>query len=101
MFAAMAPKLVPHVIIGEFLGIVSTTSPLGLVGRALQPLVVEAAIGLVPPTISTALALPVRPLRRAAAGPVLGALAAVARRAPGEIPRQAFARMGRSGPSAI
>src|SRR5262245_16262545 len=47
-FDRMRPMLVPHPIIGEFLEIVATTSPLGLAGRALQPLVVEAAIDLLP-----------------------------------------------------
>lgn len=100
-FSRMAGKLVPHPIIDEFLGIVSTTSPFGLAGRALQPLVVEAAIGLVPDEIARRLNLPIRPLRRATAGPVLGALAQAARRAPGAIPRQAFARMGRSVPKVL
>ena len=100
-FARMAGKLVAHPIIDEFLGIVSTTSPFGLAGRALQPLVVEAAIGLVPADLARRLSLRTKPSRRTVAGPVLGVLAQAARRAPGEIPRQAFARMGRAVPKVL
>ncbi|MET0274288.1 MAG: oxygenase MpaB family protein, partial [Phenylobacterium sp.] len=55
---AMRPKLRPHPIIGEFLDIVSTTSPLGLAGRILQPFVVEASIDLLPAWARTELELP-------------------------------------------
>ena len=44
------------------------------------------------------LELPDRPLRRAAARPVLQGLAGLARRLPAEIPAQAYARMGRTAP---
>lgn len=94
-FDRMRPMLVPHRIIGEFLEIVSTTSPLGLAGRALQPLVVEAAIDLLPADLRAKLGLKTRPLRLAVARRTLGALAQVARRAPSEVTRDAYARMGR------
>lgn len=95
-FERMEPHLVPHPIIGEFLGIVERTSPLGAPGRAVQKLVAQASIGLLPEALQRKLELPVRPLTRAAAGPTLKALAQAARLAPGEVPRQAYARMGRA-----
>lgn len=91
-FDRMRPKLVPHAIIDEFLGIVSTTSPLGLVGRALQPLVVDAAIDLLPQDIRLRLGLKTRPLRLAVANRVLGLLGAAAERAPGTVVRDARMR---------
>jgi uncharacterized protein (DUF2236 family) len=94
-FDGMLPKLVPHTIIGEFLDIVSTTSPLGLVGRALQPLVVQAAIDLLPKDIQAQLGLKTRPLRVAVAHRTLRLLAQIARRAPSEVAQQAYARVGR------
>ena len=97
-FDRMRPLLVPHAIIGEFLDIVSTTSPLGLAGRALQPLVVQAAIDLLPADIQAKLGLKAKPLRLAVARGVLGGLAQVARRTPSEVTRDAYARMGRSAP---
>jgi uncharacterized protein (DUF2236 family) len=97
-FARMRPKLVPHVIIGEFLQIVSTTSPLGLAGRALQPLVVQASIDLLPADLVAKLALPASSVRLAAARPVLRGLSLAAALAPGEIPRQAYERVGRAKP---
>lgn len=96
---AMRPKLRPHPIIGEFLKIVSTTSPLGFAGRALQPLVVQAAIDLLPDWTRRELALPVSRSRRRMAQPLLSGLARLAKAAPGEIPRQAYARMGRNPPA--
>lgn len=95
-FDRMRPKLVAHPIIGEFLDIVSTTSPLGLAGRALQPLVVEAAIDLVPADIRAKLGLKARPLRLALARRVLGLMAKAAEHAPGEVVRDARARVGRT-----
>lgn len=95
-FDRMRPKLVPHPIIDEFLDIVSTTSPLGLVGRALQPLVVQAAIDLLPPDLQRSLQLPVRPLRLATAKTVLRAMAVGAGYAPSQIVRDAHARVGRA-----
>jgi uncharacterized protein (DUF2236 family) len=95
-FDRMRPLLVPHPIIGEFLQIVSTTSPLGLPGRVLQPLVVQAAIDLLPADLQRKLELPVRRSRRAVAHAVLPALAAAARRAPAPVVRDAYKRMGRA-----
>ncbi|HEX7945278.1 MAG TPA: oxygenase MpaB family protein, partial [Phenylobacterium sp.] len=94
-FDRMRPKLVPHPIIDEFLGIVSTTSPLGLAGRALQPLVVQAAIDLLPADIRAKLGLKTKPVRLAVARQTLRALAQVAQRAPSQVTRDAYARMGR------
>jgi uncharacterized protein (DUF2236 family) len=93
-FDRMRPMLVPHAIIGEFLQIVSTTSPLGLAGRMVQPLVVEAAIDLLPADIRAKLGLKARPVRLAIARRVLGAMAQVARRTPSAVARDAYARMG-------
>ena len=92
---AMRPKLRPHPIIHEFLGIVSRTSPIGLAGRVLQPLAVAAAIDLLPGWARTELELPDHPIARAAARPVLRGLAAAAALTPGEIPRQAHERVRR------
>lgn len=97
-FDRMEPKLVAHPIIHEFLGIVSRTSPLGLAGRALQPLVAQAAIDLIPRPIADRLRLPRKPALLAIAKPTLRLLAATARRAPGEVVRDAYARMGRGVP---
>jgi uncharacterized protein (DUF2236 family) len=94
-FDRMRPALVPHPIIDDFLGLVSTTSPLGLAGRALQPLVVEAAIDLLPVDIRRKLGLRVRPLRLAVARRVLGLMAKTAQRAPSQVVRDAYARVGR------
>jgi uncharacterized protein (DUF2236 family) len=94
-FDRLRPKLAPHAIIGEFLGIVSITSPLGLAGRAIQPLVVQAAIDLLPRDIQTRLGLRAKPIRLAVARAVLGAMARAARHAPNDVARQAYARMGR------
>ena len=94
-FDRMRPLLVPHAIIGEFLQIVSTTSPLGLTGRALQPLVVEAAIDLLPADIRAKLGLRSKPVRLAVARQTLRLLAQVAQRAPSQVTRDAYARMGR------
>lgn len=94
-FDRMRPMLVPHAIIGEFLGIVATTSPLGLAGRALQPLVVQAAIDLLPADIRARLGLKTSPLKLATAKTVLGALARAAEHAPSGVVRDAYARVGR------
>lgn len=94
-FDRMRTVLVPHAIIGEFLQIVSTTSPLGLAGRALQPLVVQAAIDLLPVDIARRLGLRTKPVRLAVARQTLRALAQIAQRAPDEVTRDAYARMGR------
>lgn len=93
-FDRMRPRLVPHAIIGEFIGIVSTTSPLGLTGRVIQPLVVQAAIDLLPPDIRAQIDLKVRPVRLALAKAVLKTMAGGARHAPNPVADDAFARMG-------
>lgn len=92
----MRPKLRPHPIIGEFLQIVSSTSPFGLAGRVLQPMVVQAAIDLLPAWAREELEMPERPLARAAVRPLVRALGAAGALAPSEIPRQAYARVGRT-----
>lgn len=91
---AMRPKLRPHPILGEFMQIVSTTSPLGPAGRPLQPLLVRAAIDVLPPALRQDLELPERPLARAAVLAAMRSFAAAARFAPNEIVRQARARVG-------
>lgn len=93
-FDRMRLKLVPHAILGEFIGIVSTTSPLGLAGRAIQPLVVEAAIDLLPADIRAQIGLKTNPLRLALAKVVLKAMAAAARHAPNPVADDAWGRMG-------
>lgn len=95
---AMRPKLRPHPIIGEFLRIVSRTSPLGLPARPLQPLIARAAIDLLPAALRRELELPDRPFAAAAAPALMRGLAAAAQRAPNEIVRQAHARVGRPPP---
>jgi uncharacterized protein (DUF2236 family) len=97
-FDRMRPKLVPHPIVGEFLGIVSTTSPLGLAGRPLQPLVVQAAIDLLPANVQVKLGLKTRPLRLLAARAILGGLARTAGRAPSDVVRDAYRRVERPLP---
>ena len=97
-FERMRPRLVPHPIIDEFLGIVSTTSPIGLAGRVLQPLVVQASIALLPADLQAKLRLPVKPARLAAAKAALPLLARVAAKAPPPEARAAYGRMGRAFP---
>lgn len=94
-FDRMRPKLVSHPIIGEFLDIVSTTSPLGLAGRAIQPLVVQAAIDLLPPDIRAQIGLKTKPMRLAVAQAVLKAMARAARHAPNPVADAAWTRVGR------
>ncbi len=98
LFARTAPLLGPHPVIDEFLGIVARTSPLGLAGRALQPLVVEGAMDLLPADLQVRLQLPVRAGRRRVARTVLRSLAAVAARTPTPVVRHAWRRMGRAPP---
>ena len=97
-FQAIRPKLRPHPIISEFLDIVSNTSPLGLAGRVLQPMVVQASIDLLPTWVQDIAELPRRPLARNAVRPIMKGLAFAAGLAPGEIQQQAYARVGRSLP---
>lgn len=97
-FDRMRPKLAPHPIIGEFLQIVSTTSPLGLAGRALQPLVVQAAIDLLPPDLQRKLELPASALGLGIARPTLKGLARLAAHAPVDVVRDAYRRMERPLP---
>ncbi len=78
MIEAMRPRLAHDPIVAEFLRIVSQTSPLGAAGRPLQPLIVEAALAILPGWTRSLLAHD-RPVRQAAA---LAALGAVARAAP-------------------
>ena len=97
-FERMRPKLVPHPIIDEFLGIVSTTSPIGLAGRVLQPLAVQASIASLPADLQASLKLPVKRGALAAANASLPLLAKVAAKSPPDAARQAYARMGRAVP---
>ena len=97
-FQAMRPKLRAHPIIGEFLHIVSNTSPLGLAGRPVQTMLVKASIDLLPPWVRDIAQLPSKPLVRAAVRPVMKGLARAAGLVPGEIQKQAYARVGRSLP---
>jgi uncharacterized protein (DUF2236 family) len=95
---AMRPSLRPHRIIGEFLQIVSTTSPLGPPGRPLQPLLVRAAIDLLTPSMRRDLNLPERPMARAAVLVIMRAFATAAGVAPPLIVSEARARVGRKPP---
>jgi uncharacterized protein (DUF2236 family) len=92
--AAMTPRLEPHAIIAEFLGLVSKASPLGPAGRPLQSLLVRGALDLTPTAIVARLDL--KPRRRPSAS-LIRALAKAALAATGEdsIPGQAYSRMGR------
>jgi uncharacterized protein (DUF2236 family) len=94
-FDRMRPKLVAHPIIEEFHGIVSTPTPLGLAGRAIQPLVVQAAIDLLPSDIRAKIGLQARPMRLAVAQAVLQAMARAARHVPNPVADAAWARVGR------
>jgi uncharacterized protein (DUF2236 family) len=95
-FARMDPKLKPHPIIGEFLGIVAATSPIGAAGRLVQPLLVQAAIDLLPPPLRSRLELPVAPMMRAVARPALRLMAKAAAAAPSQEVLRAYERMDRS-----
>jgi len=87
-------KLAPHAIIGEFLQIVSSTSPIGPVGRLIQPLVLEGALEILPPWARDQLKLPDHPGRRAVGLPALRAMALLSRPGPASTPAQACRRMG-------
>jgi len=92
LFSAMRPKLRPHPIIGEFLGLVERTSPVGLAGRAVQPLLVDAAVDLLPAWAPAQLQVARPAVRLRAARRLMRALAASARFAPNEIVSQAKTR---------
>lgn len=94
----MRPNLRPHPIIGEFLQIVSTNSPLGLLGRVIQPMAAQAAIDLLPSWAKSELELPDRPLAGAAVRPLMRGMGAAGNLMLGDIPRQAYARVGRKPP---
>jgi uncharacterized protein (DUF2236 family) len=96
---AMRSSLRPHRIIGEFLQIVSRTSPLGPPGRPLQPLLVRAAIDLLTPSMRRDLKLPERPLTRTAVLVLMRAFATAAALAPPVIVSQARRRVGRKPPA--
>jgi len=95
-FDRMDPKLKPHPIIGEFLDIVAATSPMGLAGRLVQPLVVQAAIDLLPPALRARLELPASSLKFAIARPALRTMARAAAKAPSREVVQAYERMDRA-----
>ena len=95
-FERMGPKLIPHPIIGEFLDIVATTSPVGLAGRLVQPLVVQASIDLLPAALRPRLKLPASQLRLAVARPALRLMAKAAAKAPSQEVVRAYERMGRA-----
>ena len=99
-FERMAPSLVPHPIIGEFLKIVAETSPLGLAGRMVQPLVVQAAIDLLPAKIRARLSLPGSRLGLGVGRPALRLMARAAAKVPMPEVAQAYERMGRRLPDA-
>ncbi|HWF01059.1 MAG TPA: oxygenase MpaB family protein [Caulobacteraceae bacterium] len=75
---AMRPRLQPHPILTEALRLISSASPLGPLGRPLQPLIVHAAIALLPSWAPRRLALPGSVATRAAAVAVLAAAAKLA-----------------------
>lgn len=92
---AMRPSLRSHPIIGEYLRIVSRTSPLGPAGRPLQRLLVRAAIDLLPAALREGLNLPASPRLGAAVRVAMRAFAAAADMAPNPFVREAHARVGR------
>jgi uncharacterized protein (DUF2236 family) len=98
---AMRPSLRPHRIIGEFLQIVARSSPLGPPGRPLQPLLVRAAVDLLPPALRRDLNLPERPLARAAVLVIMRAFASAAGLTPPAIVAEARARVGRKPPASL
>jgi len=97
-FDRMRPKLVPHPIIDDFLGVVAVTSPIGLAGRALQPLVAQASIALLPADLRGSLKLPLKRGQLAAANALLPLLARIAAKAPPDEVRRAYGRVGRTVP---
>jgi uncharacterized protein (DUF2236 family) len=57
MFAAMAPRLGPSAVLDEFMGIMRNGAILPWAARPLQPLVLRAAVALVPPDLARRLGL--------------------------------------------
>jgi uncharacterized protein (DUF2236 family) len=94
VLAAMRPKLGPDPVIDEFLGLVSRSSPIGLAGRPVQELLVQASIDLLPEWSRRELCLPCRPLLSAVAGAAMRGMALAARAVPGGILEQARSRAG-------
>jgi uncharacterized protein (DUF2236 family) len=95
MIEAMRPRLTRDPILDDFLRIAAQASPLGAAGRPLQPVIVEAAIGILPAWARADLAQD-RPVRQAAA---LALLAPLARAAPlSPMIRAAYARVGAAPP---
>ena len=94
VLSAMRPKLRPDPVLNEFLGLVSQTSPIGLAGLPLQPLLVQASIGILPDWARRELRLPNRLLLSAVAVPAMRGMALAAKAVPGGIVRQAWDRAG-------
>lgn len=87
---AMRPHLQPHPVLAEALRLIGAASPFGRLGRPLQPLIVEAAVALLPAWAPGELGLGGSRSSRAAA---IGLLAAASRLAPDVSPaRQARQR---------
>jgi uncharacterized protein (DUF2236 family) len=89
----MRPRLGPDAVIDEFLDLVGRASPLGLPGRPVQALLVEAALACLPSWAIVQLALPDRSLRRAGAVAAVRTLAVAAGAAPLPIVSEAYQRM--------
>ena len=98
MIRAMKPRLGPDPVIDEFLDLVGRASPLGLPGRPVQALLVQAALACLPPWAIGQLTLPDRGLRRAGAIAAARALAVTAGAAPLPIVREAYDRVGAQPP---
>lgn len=98
VFAAIAPKLEPSPILHELLAILRTAPILPLPLRWLQPIVVRAAVDLVPPPLRARLGLSGYPRLRSAERAMLRGLAGIADRIelPSSARAQAMRRM-RSG----
>lgn len=94
----MKPRLRPSPVIDEFLDLVRRASPLGLAGRPLQGLVVEAALACLPPWAIGQLSLSDRPVRRAGAIAAARTLAVAADTTPLPIVSEAYARMSEPRP---
>lgn len=90
----MRPRLVAHPILQDFLRIVAAVSPLGQSGRGLQPLVVEAAIDLLPAELRRQLELPQASARLTAVRAVMPRLGRLAERLPPPAVRDARRRVG-------